>query len=610
MKNNAIYEANADEKEYFFLHEFTDSTTFKHFHKSYEFVYCVSGRTKVTIDNVDTIIEADEMYFVPSYIVHANAAVEHNDIISIIISEELFHDFVQEFNGKTFHHFLVNHEANIKIKEFLLNFLRIYKNNNLPKIKIRSFVNDFFYRLIQIYELNETEENKKPSFTDILNYINNNFTDNINLDVLSREFGYNSQYLSRIFNKNMSVSLPDYINNLRYEKSLQLIRNNKDNLSLSQIIDNCGFGSVASYYRIKKQFEEEQKNNYRKKLNSWLDNFSTSGHIYQESILLTEDNLGRLSSKLLYKPTKILKITDWSTKKSYNLNLFEILDNQIYCSKGEDIPYLTSDEYEGKDGDPNDLSDMKKFHVAKPYYSETYIIKKQLLVNYEFVPENNIFTNAYKPLEKFLTKIKNHQNVSITLYGDSIAYGMTSSKLMNREPYIPPFGELLTLYIENHFNIKVNYSNPSIIGMDAKWGKDNAQKLLNKHDDLYIINFGMNDGTGRVPIEEYIANMKEIISSVDKKSEFILISSTLPNPDAYNTEGNNFIGNQEKYLAPLLKLENKRIKVLDMTNFHKWLLERKEFSAISGNNINHPNDFFGRLFAMNLIALLFGENYE
>ena len=39
-----------------------------------------------------------------------------------------------------------------------------------------------------------------------------------------------------------------------------------------------------------------------------------------------------------------------------------------------------------------------------------------------------------------------------------------------------------------------------------------------------------------------------------------------------------------------------------MFSFHSKLLERKDFIAMSGNNINHPNDWLIRVYTMNLMA--------
>ena len=264
---------------------------------------------------------------------------------------------------------------------------------------------------------------------------------------------------------------------------------------------------------------------------------------------------------------------------------------------------MTEDEYWGKDGDPFDLAEMKKFHVKCPYYSETYLFKKQLLITYTFDPFEDIFkmfeTNSLKAVKE---KIKNKEDISIVVYGDSIAAGMTSSELMNREPFVPPFFGLMKKHFEEQ-GINVEITNNSVIGMDAEWGINNFDKNVPLNKDLYIICFGMNDGTGGILEEVFINNIKQMINKIGQR-DVILISTIMPNPDAMNDSNVRFVNKQESYLSYLKGLENEHIAVCDLTTFHKELLKIKPYVDLSGNNINHPNDFLGRCIAIALLRML------
>ncbi len=101
-------------------------------------------------------------------------------------------------------------------------------------------------------------------------------------------------------------------------------------------------------------------------------------------------------------------------------------------------------------------------------------------------------------------------------------------------------------------------------------------------------------------------------------SEFLLVATSLANPevvlmnerlrepgeDPRSMDHRSFAGNQADYLPALLSLEKKGVAVADMTSLHAYMLERKRFRDMSGNNINHPNDFFARIHAQLMIATL------
>ena len=334
----------------------------------------------------------------------------------------------------------------------------------------------------------------------------------------------------------------------------------------------------------------------------YLENFSYSGHLFRESLVFRKDG-ERLKAIALYPIKKLIKLENFDLSISFNLDDFEIKGNVIYYNGNDPIPFLTEDEYWGKDGDPYDLAEMKKFHVKCPYYSESFLVKKQLLVTYDFNPIEDIFEPFdNSALSKIKNKIKNKEDISIVIYGDSIAYGMTSSKIMNREPFVPPFFELIQNYLEEK-GINVEVTNNSVIGMDARWGIDNFDKNVPLGKDLYIICFGMNDGTGGVKEDIYLGEIEEMVNKIGNK-DVILISTIMPNSDAENDSNVRFVNKQEYYLPYLRTLEKENVQVCNLTDFHKKLLKIKPYVDLSGNNINHPNDFLGRCIAIALLRMI------
>ena len=86
--------------------------------------------------------------------------------------------------------------------------------------------------------------------------------------------------------------------------------------------------------------------------------------------------------------------------------------------------------------------------------------------------------------------------------------------------------------------------------------------------------------------------------------DIILMSTIIPNPDAELTDGSKFLNKQEKYYPYLKGLENDKIAVANFTQMHKNMLQRKKYCDLSGNNINHPNDFLSRCLAMGILRML------
>ncbi|MEF2247094.1 hypothetical protein [Paenibacillus sp. IITD108] len=50
-------------------------------------------------------------------------------------------------------------------------------------------------------------------------------------------------------------------------------------------------------------------------------------------------------------------------------------------------------------------------------------------------------------------------------------------------------------------------------------------------------------------------------------------------------------------------MEKQGCVIVNMTRLHTQLLERKKYSDLTGNHINHPNDFLSRLYALAIAAV-------
>jgi len=131
--------------------------------------------------------------------------------------------------------------------------------------------------------------------------------------------------------------------------------------------------------------------------------------------------------------------------------------------------------------------------------------------------------------------------------------------------------------------------------------------LEGEEPDLVIIAFGMNDGTNKISPEQYAANISAMIEKVEAANtaaELILVAPMLANPDTY------FAGNQAEYAAALQSIAATRagtIAVADLTAVHQQLLRYKNYADLTGNNVNHPNDFLIRCYAQVLLTTIIEE---
>lgn len=248
------YEAQADEKYHLHFNRITDSVnTPPHFHDSVEVLFMLSGECEACVNAVNKRIKKGDLVFIDGYDIHSFVSEDMNGY-SVVMSNTFLNLF-KELNG-TFDTFLhVEGENFDKLTRFL------EENHTVTRFKnpflAQSFSCGFMGRLIELFELKPKNEDKRKNLiVKIMKYINKNYRLQISVGTVAKEFGYSENYLSAVFKKFSKLSFCDYLNFVRLSAVKEEML--RGELTLTEAILDCGFGSLNTYYRAKKRF----KNSY------------------------------------------------------------------------------------------------------------------------------------------------------------------------------------------------------------------------------------------------------------------------------------------------------------------------------------------------------------
>ncbi|QDV45950.1 GDSL-like Lipase/Acylhydrolase [Stieleria neptunia] len=201
-----------------------------------------------------------------------------------------------------------------------------------------------------------------------------------------------------------------------------------------------------------------------------------------------------------------------------------------------------------------------------------------------------------------LKKLRDRQPVSIVLLGDSISTGCNASGWGGAAPFQPAYQDLLVQHLREHYQADVVLTNLSVGGKSTPWGVTMIDQVTEQRPDLVILAFGMNDSAGRSP-EEYGQNTAAMIQKtrvICPQAEFILIASMTGNRDWVRLNHDVF----PKYRDQLASLCEPGIALADLTSVWGEFMQRKKDCDLTGNGVNHPNDFGHRVYAQVLSALL------
>lgn len=329
-----------------------------------------------------------------------------------------------------------------------------------------------------------------------------------------------------------------------------------------------------------------------------------SNIMYNESVLMISENGELPHARLLFAPKKILSVKDSNLKVEYTEGedwFYE--DGKLQLTESSKAVSLTIEDLYPKNGD-NCVKDKIGGGYIN-FHEGSYFHNRQLAVTYEHAGnqwEGPKPKFAKKNLPNTLSQLIKGESIKITLFGDSISVGANASGKFNTPPNMPVWGELVVEKLKRAYSSNIIFHNCSLGGQTSEWGREQSNDLVAKDEpDMVIIAFGMNDGTKKLEPSSFKENIECIMKNVrsyNEEVEFILVATMVANPETY------FAGLQEEYKEVLHSLTGEGVVLANMTDVHKELLKHKAYRDMTGNNINHPNDFLARCYAQFISGIL------
>ncbi len=205
-------------------------------------------------------------------------------------------------------------------------------------------------------------------------------------------------------------------------------------------------------------------------------------------------------------------------------------------------------------------------------------------------------------LPRTIARLKAGEPLTIGVSGDSIAAGGDASGLNKVAPLQPAFPELVTQQLGQSYKSAITLKNRAVGGWSIANGNADLDALLAEKPQLIVMAYGMND-VGRRDPAWFKAQAEQFIQKVraaDPNIELILVTPMLGHVEWVHTPREMFFS----YRDELQSLCGPGIVLADVTSVWHELLQNKHDLDLTGNGLNHPNDYGHRLYAQVLLALL------
>ena len=156
----------------------------------------------------------------------------------------------------------------------LMSFFNEYnKINSITLEKTKLFLYDFFDIAIESI----TSERKKASMaviSEILDYINKNYKENLTMQQISSLFFMNTAYLGRLFKKKTGKSFNSYLNEIRIKAAKSLLESTS--LKIHEISKEVGYNDFNYFVTKFESIEALSPKNYRNKYIASLSEHETA----------------------------------------------------------------------------------------------------------------------------------------------------------------------------------------------------------------------------------------------------------------------------------------------------------------------------------------------
>lgn len=329
--------------------------------------------------------------------------------------------------------------------------------------------------------------------------------------------------------------------------------------------------------------------------------------IIAEGVTFVRDEKGRAFAPLLYLPEKVHAVTDARETVVYEEGVdYTVCEKGITLTENSRIYCFTHDELYPEPGPEGHFFPGEKGNVL--FHEGHFFHDRQAAVSYTTAEK----WTGHRPadcrgaLARSLKLLEEGKPLSLCIFGDSISVGANASGFTEAEPGQPPYAGLFAAALEQIYGSSVTLTNNSVGGKDSRWGAETAvENAACCKPDLCVIAFGGNDGP--TPPEVFAENIRSIIAQVRAASpecDLILIATSTPNPELC-TDAAKFWGNQCIFAPELYAIaaETESCAVCNVTAMQASAMLRKRFIDMTGNNVNHPNDFFHRMHAQYLLDM-------
>lgn len=235
-----------------------------HLHKQAELIYVTKGRIEVTIRDEKEILSQGDLSLCFPNQPHSTKSLGDSSAILIIFNPDFAEHFLKELTKNVpSEPFLTSSQLPLEVKLAIKSLLECYSAHKDYRIA-QGYISIILGCLMPFFALKPIQSAPSDAIDvcqQLIDYVSNNFMNDITLDVIAHDLGLNKYYISHIFSERIQESFPQYLGKCRAEHAAKLLRTTTT--PVTDIGYASGFNSNRTFYRAFKQIYGMTPQEYR-----------------------------------------------------------------------------------------------------------------------------------------------------------------------------------------------------------------------------------------------------------------------------------------------------------------------------------------------------------
>lgn len=215
-----------------------------HYHQSVEIVVALTDGVYTRVNNSERTLSARQICVSDCFDIHAFDSHD-DDAYIMIIPKELLSDYMAVKRKK---HLSTPFITDAEKCEKIIACVEALINDNPSQLTQLGYANTVMGLICEACGLSDSTDANIPVMQAMLDYLEDHSGEDVNLESLSRHFGYNKYYFSRLFNEFFKFNLNEYLARLRIKNFIAAMRADPT-ADIAGTALACGFNSQQTFYR-------------------------------------------------------------------------------------------------------------------------------------------------------------------------------------------------------------------------------------------------------------------------------------------------------------------------------------------------------------------------